>query len=117
MNDEDFSMAGLTFEERPPAGLSRPMSRATVLRQLVGGGAAAVGAAAATGLAMMPSATAAPSRTQDQKILNYLLVLEHLQDAFYRSVRSGSTLSGESRKYALVVGRQELVHVRLLTKM
>ncbi|MFL5928036.1 MAG: ferritin-like domain-containing protein [Gaiellaceae bacterium] len=117
MNDQDFPVAGALFEDRPPPDLSRPMSRATVLRQLVGGGAAAVGAAAATGLAMMPSATAAPSRTQDQKILNYLLVLEHLQDAFYRSVRSGSTLSGESRKYALLVGRQERAHVQLLTKM
>ena len=117
MNDQDFPAGRPTFEERPWVGPARPMSRATALRELFGGGAAVVGAAAATGLAILPSATAAPSRTQDQKILNYLLVLEHLQDAFYRSVQAGGTLSGEVRKYALAVGRQERVHVHLLTKM
>src|SRR6266480_5521950 len=117
MNDQGFPAGRPTPALRRPADLCRPMSRGTALRELFGGGAAVVGAAAATGLAILPSATAAPSRTQDQKILNYLLVLEHLQDAFYRSVQARNTLSGESRKYALVVGRQERVHVQLLTKM
>jgi ferritin-like protein len=117
MNDHQFPAARPTAEERRSVDRSPPMSRATALRELVGGGAALLGAATATGLAIQPSAAAAPSRTQDQKILNYLLVLEHLQDAFYRNAQAGGTLSGDLRTYAQAAGAQERVHVRLLTKM
>jgi ferritin-like protein len=117
MNDDQLPTARPTAEERRPVDRKRPMSRATALRELVGGGAALLGAATATGLAILPSATAAPSRTQDQRILNYLLVLEHLQDGFYRNAQAGGTLSGDLREYAQAAGAQERVHVRLLTKM
>jgi hypothetical protein len=117
MNEQEFPTALPASDSRSSVDLIRPMARATALRRLLGGGAAVAAGAGATALALLSSAAAAPSRTQDQKILNYLLVLEHLQDAFYSHAQTASGLSGELKDYAQLVGRQERVHVQLLTEM
>ncbi len=108
--DQEVS-AVLPASESPVTGKGRALSRAGALRALAGGGVAAAG------LVGFSSASAAPSRTQDQKILNYLLVLERLQAAFYASARRAGGLSAELQKFAAVVGRNELEHVRLLSTL
>src|SRR5919198_2926203 len=116
VKDQELS-AVLQASDDP--GADRRLSRAAALRALIGGGAAVAGGAAAgaLGLGGVSSAAAAPSRTQDERILNYLLVLEHLQDAFYGAARSAGALSGEPAKLAQVAVAQERVHVQVLSKL
>jgi len=117
--DQELS-AVLPASEDPASCVANPrLSRAAALRALIAGGGALAGgtAAGALGLGGVSSAAAAPSRTQDEKILNYLLVLEHLQDAFYGAARDGGALSGELAKLARIAGAQERVHVQLLSKL
>src|SRR5436190_1670842 len=91
-----------------------PSSRSQLLGKLallagvaVGGGALLAGAG---------PASSAPSQKQDAKILNFLLLLEYLQAAFYREAVSAGALSGELAQFARVVGGQEAAHVALLKK-
>jgi hypothetical protein len=115
LKDQELS-AVLQASDRRAA--DRRLSRASVLRALVGGSAAVAGGAAGVlSFGGLSPAAAAPSRTQDQKILNYLLVLEHLQDAFYGAALSTGALSGEPAKLARVAGAQERVHVQVLSKL
>jgi hypothetical protein len=64
-------------------------------------------------LAAGPSA-AAPSAARDIRILNFLLLLEHLQSDFYSMARARSALRGELAEFARVAGRQEREHVASL---
>lgn len=68
----------------------------------------------AAGLGTGSPAGAAPSRRQDQRILGFLLELEHLQAEFYRAAVDGGQLDGELREFAEVVGEHEERHVALL---
>ena len=101
----------LPVSEEAVSPKGRRLSRGAALLALLGGGAAF------TALADLSPAEAAPSRAQDQKILNYLLVLEQLQEAFYAAARRGGALSGEPARYADLVNRNEHAHVQLLTKL
>jgi rubrerythrin len=85
-------------------------SRAHVLaRGLAAAGAVGFGGALLGSLS--GSAVSAPSPAQDVRILNYLLVLEYLQAAFYEEAQTTGTLKGELRRFARVVGAHEREHV------
>lgn len=58
----------------------------------------------------------APSRREDERILNFALGLEYLQAAFYADAVSRGALTGELAEFARVVGAQERRHVDALRK-
>jgi rubrerythrin len=74
---------------------------------IVGAGAAAV-AFAALGA---DDAHAARIPASDQDVLNYALVLEYLQAAFYTEAERAKALTGRTAKAAKVVGAVERAHV------
>ena len=57
-----------------------------------------------------------PSARQDVKILNFALVLERLQAAFYRESLERASLTGELLEFAETVGEHERAHVDFLEK-
>lgn len=99
------------MNEHPLVGRSRR-------RFLVGGllGGAALAAALTRGIGR-PAAAQAPSREQDEQIMNFALGLEYLQAAFYEQAQSRGVLSGELAEFARVVGEQERRHVEHLQEL
>jgi len=92
-------------------------TRAQALRAALAGGAL-VGAGALAGGWAGPDTTAGrPSRTQDVRILNFLLVLEELQAAFYGAALRNADLSDDLLRFARTVEPQERDHVRLLRNL
>lgn len=92
-------------------------TRATFLRR----GALAAGAAAGAGAAALGTpgpATPAPapgrSPEQDRRILNFALMLERLQVAFYAQGRERLQLRGELRQYVDTVHPHEVAHAKRL---
>ena len=100
---------------RPDEPSRRAWTRAGVLRAALGGSAVvAGGAASATWVGGGPPA-AAPSESTDVRILNLFLLLEQVQENFYReAVRSGK-LDEARQTFARTAGAQESEHVALLT--
>ncbi len=83
-------------------------------RALLASGAVAVGIGLTDGI---PTAAAAPpSHAQDVRILNFLLLLEYLQEGFYAAAGSSASLTGEVKTFARVAGDQERAHVELLER-
>jgi Ferritin-like domain len=74
---------------------------------IVAAGAAALGVVAASG---EDAAAAIPA--SDQDVLNYALVLEYLQAAFYTEAERAKALTGRTAKAAKVVGAVERAHVK-----
>ena len=62
------------------------------------------------------AADAAPSRSQDQRIFNFALLLEYLQAEFYSRGLSQAGLHGEVRAFAEAVSEHEREHVAFLQK-
>ncbi|MEJ7793838.1 MAG: ferritin-like domain-containing protein [Gaiellaceae bacterium] len=85
-------------------------SRADFLRKTAVGGAALVGAVAAA-----PTAGAATS-PRDVAILNYALMLEYLQAAFYTEAEREGALRGKAAQAVGVVGPVERAHVSAFRK-
>ena len=85
-------------------------SRASLMRHvlLVGGGVAAGAVAGAT---VVERAFSAPSPEQDAQILNLVLGLEYLEEAFYADAIKRGALGGELLEFANVVGGHEQEHV------
>jgi hypothetical protein len=54
------------------------------------------------------------SPQMDVKILNFALLLEYLEDAFYADALERNALSGELLRFAEEVSRHEAAHVRIL---
>ena len=73
---------------------------------------ATLSGAAVVGSTPARSQPASPERDID--ILNFALLLEHLQAAFYREVLRRDELRGEVRRFAQVCGANEEEHVSLL---
>jgi len=87
-------------------------TRAQALRAAAAGGAA-VGLAAW----LRPQSSAGKeSAAQDVKILNFLLVLEQAQAAFYDAAVRGGALQGDLLTFARVVAPQEHDHVQFIRK-
>ena len=62
------------------------------------------------------ASAARPSADQDVKILNFALVLERIQEAFYREALARASLTGELREFAETVGEHERQHVAFLER-
>ena len=87
-------------------------SRRRFLRLTVGAGGLTVGALLSAGAPRL--AFSGSMQARDVEVLNYALLLEELQAAFYRQALAGGALSGELRDFAEVVAGHEREHVRLL---
>lgn len=85
-------------------------SRGAFLRKAVVGGGALLAAVAA------PSIASGATTNNDRAILNYALVLEYLQAAFYTEAIKIGGLRGRLREQARVVGAHERGHVAALRK-
>lgn len=89
------------------------LSRARLLHRLaLAGGAALVGGVLVGGLPRL--AVSAPSPAQDVEILNFALVLEYLQAAFYEEASGAGVLEGDLRDFVDVVSEHEAEHVDYL---
>jgi hypothetical protein len=91
------------------------ITRSEVLERavLTGAGIAAGGIV----IASLPDlAGSKPSPKQDAAILNFALLLEHVQAGFYADGLKNGSLKGELREYARTVGAQERAHVAFLRK-
>jgi hypothetical protein len=93
-------------------GLERSSRGDVLVRALAAAGAVGLSGVLVGSLA--GSAASAPSPAQDARILNYLLVLEYLQEAFYEEAQAAGALEGELRRFAAVVGDHEREHVSSL---
>lgn len=94
--------------------MARSSRRDVLVQALTAAGAVGLGGAVAGSLA--GAAASAPSRAQDLRILNFLLELEYLQQAFYEEAREADALSGELLRFAQVVGDHEREHVASLRR-
>lgn len=83
-------------------------------RQLLGAGALA-GAAAATATAVRVAVPADASK--DREILQFLLMVERAQAAFYGAAVDSGRLQGELARYAAVAGADERAHVARLEQL
>jgi hypothetical protein len=83
-------------------------------RALLASGAIAFGIALDDGGSSALAAT--PSRAQDVRILNFLLLLEYLQEGFYSAAASSPSLKGEVKEFARIAADQERAHVELLER-
>ena len=70
------------------------------------------GGAAVAGLAAWAPATGAAVPASDREVLNYALVLEYLQAAFYTESERSKALNGRIAEAAKVVGAVERAHVK-----
>ena len=82
---------------------------------LIGLGAVVAGGAA-IGAGSGGRLLAAPSPEGDAKILNFFLLLEYLQEGFYREALQRARLTGALEEFARTVGPQESEHVAFLAK-
>lgn len=90
------------------------LTRASFMRRVVlGAGATSVVTVAVLGLPPGP-AVSTPSAQADESILNFLLLLERVQEAFYARARRRAALDGELRQFVEVVGAHEQAHVEQL---
>ena len=97
-------VAGNADHDEPPR-----RTRAEVLeRAVVAGGALLAGGVLITGLPRL--ATSAPSPKQDAEILNFALLIEQLQAAFYAESLTHGRLRGQLRQFAEVVEGHERAH-------
>jgi rubrerythrin len=88
--------------------------QALLRRAALGGGLLLGGALAAE--ASGGSARSRASQQQDVEILNFALVLEELQAAFYANAKRALKLTGELRQFVDVVGGHEREHAAYLRK-
>jgi hypothetical protein len=94
----------------------RGWTRGGLLRALIGGGAIAAGGAAIHTRTDRGTSLAAQSKDTDAKILNFFLLLEYVQEGFYREAVESGRLTGDLLEYASTVGEQESEHVAFLTE-
>jgi hypothetical protein len=91
-------------------------TRGRLLRTLIGGGAIIAGTAAVSARSHSGTSLAAQSKDADAKILNFFLLLEYVQEGFYREAVETGRLTGELLEYATTVGEQESEHVAFLAE-
>ena len=92
--------------------------RAEFLKKaVVAGGAIAAGGVLLTGLPRLSSAAPSPSAGMDVEILNFLLMLERLQTAFYEDALGRRGISGEMADFAETVVEHERAHVEHLERV
>src|SRR5918996_3894645 len=96
------------------AGTERGTRAQVIRRALIAGGTLALGGVTIAGLPRF--AVSAPSPAQDVRILNLVLLLEHLEAEFYADALRRGGLTGELRQFARVVGGHERQHVAFIRK-
>jgi rubrerythrin len=106
--DEDATFAA-AFEDPWNDSRSRFLQKA-----VVAGGTLLAGGILVAGLPRV--AASAPSPAQDAEILNFALLAEYLEAAFYGETASKARVNAELLEYAKVVGGQERAHVAFLQK-
>jgi hypothetical protein len=102
---------------RPAPG--REAVAGTTRAQLLGRGVLGAGALVAGGVLIggLPKlAVSQPSAKQDARVLDWLLQVEYLQDAFYTEAERRDALTGELGEFATVVAKHEREHVAALEK-
>ena len=82
-------------------------------RAVVVGGVLTAGAVSISGLPGL-AAGSQPSAAMDVEILNYFLMLEHLQEAFYDQAVTEGSLGGELQEFATTVRLHEQEHSKYL---
>src|SRR4051794_32881798 len=92
----------------PPADSER-MTRGRAIGALAFGGAVVAGAT--QGARRGGTSIAAPSADDDVEILNLFLLLEHVQEDFYREALKTKRLTGDLSAFATAVADQERAHV------
>jgi hypothetical protein len=75
---------------------------------------AAVGSAAFLAALALPEPADAATAKRDVDILNYALVLEYLQSAFYTETEREGALRGRAKRASIVLGAVERAHVKAL---
>jgi hypothetical protein len=91
-------------------------TRARLLRAAVRGGAIVAGGALMGARSDSGTLLGAQLEDADAKILNFFLLLEYVQEGFYREAAESGRLTGDLLEFASTVGRQETEHVALLTE-
>jgi hypothetical protein len=91
-------------------------TRGRLLRAALGTGAVVAGGAATASWTGGSAPLAAPSRDTDAKILNLFLLLEQVQESFYREALRTDGLDADLQRFARTAGEQEREHVALLTR-
>jgi len=89
-------------------------TRATLIRTAIAGGAVAAGGALMGGTRGGDAASQAAAQDADAEILNFFLLLEYVQDGFYREAAGNGQIDGELLTYAQTVSGQEGEHVAFL---
>lgn len=96
---------------------ARSASRAVFVRQAaLAGGAFVAGGILMAGLPRILEGAAAPSPQQDIEILNFALLLEQIQAAFYAEGVRRAAFGGELGEFVRIVADHERAHVEDLTK-
>lgn len=83
---------------------------------MFGACAAAVAAGGAGAAALAQARAGSPSASRDHEVLELALALEQLQVAFYTAALDAGNLTGETRQFAEVVGREEQAHLRYVRR-
>jgi hypothetical protein len=90
-----------------------PETHALTRRLIVAG---AAGAAGGLALASLPSSATTAPTAQDVRVLNFVLLLEEIESAFYTEARRLGALRGELAQFAEIVGSHERQHRAFLRK-
>jgi hypothetical protein len=95
-------------ETSAPASPARATRGDVLARAAVGAGALIGGGTIAA------AASLRGSKAGDARVLNFVLLLDQIEAAFYRAALEAGRLTGELREFADVVGGQERQHVAFL---
>jgi Ferritin-like domain len=108
-NSGDVPLGGFAPRHEAPHVSSRAQ---IIARAVVAGGALTAGGLLVAGFPRF--AISAPSAAQDQKILNFALLLEYIEAGFYGEALAEGKLKGELLEYASVAHGHERAHVAFL---
>ena len=104
------------MQERTPPARDDGCTRTALFRRAAAGGAVVAGGALLGARRGNGTSLAAPTADTDAKILNFFLLLEQLQEAFYREALRRTRPAGALGEFARTVVRQESEHVAFLTE-
>ena len=96
--------------------VERGWTRSGLLRAALGGGAAVAGGIAIGARAGNGSSFAAPSQDTDAEIFGLFLLLEQVQEDFYRGAVESGRLGGELKAFAEAALGQEQAHAAFIAR-